>query len=192
MSEPPRRRRGRQLTEDERRLWDYVTASVTPKGRVRAKPVGPAAEPDPPPPPAPAPTAPRARTVVKPAGRAEAPVSLPAAPPLHEIRLDGKRAERFRKGELEIDARIDLHGMTLEVAHAALGGFLVQARARGARCVIVITGKGFPTGEGALRRFVPRWMAEAPLAAMIAGVAPAQPRHGGGGALYVYLRRKRL
>ena len=65
-----------------------------------------------------------------------------------------------------------------------------QARDRGQRMVLVITGKGGPEG-GALKRLVPMWLATAPLAAKIAAAAPARPHHGGAGALYVYLRRKR-
>lgn len=186
----PPRRRGRSLSEDEKALWEQIAATVTRRApRKRAAPAEP-----PPEPPAPAPRPekpPRRPTVLKPAGRPEPAVTLVNAPLPPRSGLDGKRAERLRRGQLPIEARIDLHGLTLDLAHAALGGFLVQARTRGHRCVLVITGKGGPGRESALKRLVPRWLAEPPFGAMIADRAPAQPRHGGEGALYVYLRRKR-
>ena len=187
---PPKTRRGKALSEEDQRLWNQIAATVTP--RVRRKTV---------PAPAPAPVAtvsvekprraPAKTATLKPSGRPEPAIRLPVAPPPPPSGLDGKREERFRKGQLEIEARIDLHGLTLDLAHAALGSFLLQARSRGHRIVLVITGKGNPTGEGAIKRLTPRWLSERPYAGIIASIATAQPRHGGSGALYVYLRRKR-
>lgn len=193
------RRRGRQLTLEEQELWNTVAATIKSRRPSTAKRVVKAVAPPPvksspgeTPPPAAKPVR-RKPIALKPMGQPEPAITMiNAVPPLRRSGLDGKREERFRKGELEIEARIDLHGMTLDVAHTVLGGFLIQARTRGARCILVITGKGGPTGEGALRRLVPRWLSEAPFAAMIASMAPAQARHGGGGAFYIYLRRKRV
>jgi DNA-nicking Smr family endonuclease len=89
---------------------------------------------------------------------------------------------------MPIDARIDLHGMTQEEAHRALLRFLARAYEDGRRAVLVITGKG---GEGLLRAGVPRWLAEASVRGMILAIEEAQPRHGGAGAKYVLLRKKR-
>ncbi len=116
--------------------------------------------------------------------------------------LDRRSAEKLRRGRMEIDARIDLHGMTQAQAHAALDCFLSGAHSAGARCVLVITGKGAPRGEaepgimpdrsrGVLRAMVPQWLGEPENRTRIVAVQPAQLRHGGGGALYVLLRRRR-
>lgn len=117
--------------------------------------------------------------------------------------LDRRSAEKLRRGRMEIDARIDLHGMTQAQAHAALDRFLSGAHSAGARCVLVITGKGVPRGgeaepgimpdrsRGVLRAMVPQWLGEPENRARIVAVQPAQLRHGGGGALYVLLRRRR-
>lgn len=191
---PLKPRRGKTLSEEDQRLWAQIAATVTPRIRRKAAPAQalpplPAVEP------APAKAAARRTTTksatLKPAPKPEPAITLPKPPATKPSGLDGKREERFRKGQLDIEARIDLHGLTLDLAHAALGSFLLQARSRGHRIVLVITGKGNPTGEGAIKRLTPRWLSERPYAGIIASIATAQPRHGGSGALYVYLRRKR-
>jgi len=114
--------------------------------------------------------------------------------------LDRNTAKALRKGERAPDARVDLHGMTLDRAHAALTRFILTEQQRGTRCVLVITGKGgdyrgraagFGDGRGALKQDVPRWLREPTLAGSVVGVFQAHRRHGGEGALYVYLRRPR-
>ncbi|MGE0254772.1 MAG: Smr/MutS family protein [Alphaproteobacteria bacterium] len=96
-----------------------------------------------------------------------------------------------------MEARLDLHGEFQEQAYRLLVGFLTRAAASGLRVVLVITGKGRSTtdewgrGGGVLRRQVPHWLAQAPLAELVLATAPARPDHGGGGAMYVLLRRKR-
>ena len=115
--------------------------------------------------------------------------------------VNGGTEDRLRKGLLEPEARIDLHGMTEGAAHRALYAWLAGAQSRGYRLVLVITGKGNPRkGEsaswmqsphGVLKQMVPRWLAQPELAAMIASIRPAHVRHGGDGALYVYLRKNR-
>jgi DNA-nicking Smr family endonuclease len=112
------------------------------------------------------------------------------------LRMDAGRFGQLKKGKLRPEARIDLHGMTLAQAHPELIGFLLGARAQGKRLVLVITGKGrlndfdapMPARAGRLRYDVPRWLSLPPLAAIVLQVAPAHRRHGGEGALYVYLR----
>ena len=82
--------------------------------------------------------------------------------------------------------------MTAARAHRALIHFIGQSRAAGHRLVLVITGKGGGEGSpGVLRREAPIWLATPPLAGMVVNVSPAHPKHGGGGALYVYLKRPR-
>lgn len=104
--------------------------------------------------------------------------------------IDKRTAERFRRGELAIDARLDLHGLTQTEAHRRLDSFVVRAAASGTRMLLVITGKG-ERGTGVLRDGVPRWLAEPGLRPYVLALAHAQPKHGGGGALYVLLRKKR-
>lgn len=178
----------RRLKPDELELWTQVTATVKPRRRAAA----PKADAKPEPLAAPAAKPPRRKPVtVKPAPPPQASVTLKPAPdPFDTTGIDGKRAAKLRKGELVIDARIDLHGLTLAPAHAALIDFIGASRARGCRLVLVITGKGGREG-GALKRLVPLWLREAGLNPLIAAMAPAHARHGGSGAIYVYLRRRR-
>ena len=112
--------------------------------------------------------------------------------------MDRRRFEKLRRGRIEPEARIDLHGMTSERAHGLLTGFILGAHARDLRLVLVITGKGSadesawqPRRHGILRHSLPHWLAAPPLNARILQVAPAHQRHGGAGAFYVYLRRRR-
>ena len=113
------------------------------------------------------------------------------------LRMDRKTHDRMRRGKKRPEARIDLHGMTLERAHPALSGFILSAHAVGKRLVLVITGKGkardeggpIPVRHGVLRHQVPQWLAMAPLSQVILQVTPAHLRHGGAGAYYVYLKR---
>ena len=107
--------------------------------------------------------------------------------------VDRRSAERLRRGERQIEARLDLHGMTQDEAHRALNAFLDRAEHAGWRCVLVITGKGRPgtSAAGVLRAAVPRWLNEAPNRARLLAIAAAQPKDGGAGAMYLLLRRKR-
>ncbi|MBU6371861.1 MAG: Smr/MutS family protein [Alphaproteobacteria bacterium] len=98
----------------------------------------------------------------------------------------------MRRGQVEIWGALDLHGLTQDQARAAVGRFVARAAADGARTVIVVTGKGgrFGGGEGVLKRRFPEWLAEPGVRAMVSGVSPAHPRHGGAGAFYVFLKRQ--
>ena len=104
--------------------------------------------------------------------------------------IDRANAERLKRGRHDIEARLDLHGLTQSEAHRALSGFVIDSQAAGRRCVLVITGRG-RLGGGILRAAVPRWLAEPGLRRHLLGIAQAQPHHGGGGALYLLLRRTR-
>lgn len=101
--------------------------------------------------------------------------------------VDRRTAERLRRGQLPIEARLDLHGHTRESAHRMLNGFLGAAWDSGRRVVLIVTGKG----QGILRDAVPRWLNENPNRSRILIVSQAQPKDGGGGALYVLMRRRR-
>jgi len=108
--------------------------------------------------------------------------------------LDGNTARRLRRGEIAPAAKLDLHGLTEAAAHRTLLAFVQAAHKRGDRLVLVVTGKGgvSPDPErrrGVLKHMVPRWLDEAPLARLIAEKRWAHIRHGGEGALYVYLRK---
>jgi DNA-nicking Smr family endonuclease len=106
--------------------------------------------------------------------------------------IDRANAERLKRGLHAIEARLDLHGMTQAEAHRELIGFVVASHEVGQRCVLIITGRGLgPDGPGVLKNAVPRWLEEAGLRRRILAVAGAQPRHGGAGALYLLLRRRR-
>jgi DNA-nicking Smr family endonuclease len=106
--------------------------------------------------------------------------------------IDRANAERLKRGQHRIEDRLDLHGMTQAEAHRALDAFVRNSRHAGFRCVLVITGRGFgPNGTGVLKSAVPRWLEEAELRQQILAIAPAQPRDGGAGALYLLLRRRR-
>ncbi len=104
--------------------------------------------------------------------------------------LDGNTARKLTRGELAPSAKLDLHGLTEAAAHRALAAFLLAAHHRGDRLVLVVTGKGAADKpRGVLKRMVPRWLDEAPLAKLIADKRWSHIRHGGEGALYVYLRK---
>lgn len=116
--------------------------------------------------------------------------------------LDRRNAERLRRGLRDPDGRIDLHGMTAERAHRALDRYIAGALAQGRRLVLVITGKGgkrrrpddapfMRSGEGVLRQQAPKWLRAGPYAGSIVGIYEAHKRHGGAGAFYVYLKRRR-
>ena len=133
------------------------------------------------------------------------------APPRHDLlpslperlaaapKVDGGIQAKLRRGKLRPEARIDLHGMTLSEAHPALTGFLIEAHAAGRRLVLVITGKGKDRDDGTvlraprgvLRHQVPSWVQTGMLAAIVLQITPAHISHGGEGAYYVYLKRRR-
>jgi DNA-nicking Smr family endonuclease len=105
--------------------------------------------------------------------------------------LDRRSALRLKRGQLPIEARLDLHGMTQAEAHGALAGFVVRSHAAGKRVLLVITGKGTKEGGGVLRAAVPRWLDEPALRPRVLANTPAVPRDGGAGAMYILLRRER-
>ena len=179
-----RPRRPRQLTAEERKLWAEVLRGVTPFGG-RTLPELPAPLPEEPRPAcgSPSPALPRMR-----AGR-----SLPPLAPLERRLRVG-----LRRGTRPVDSAIDLHGMRQAEAHHALLGFLRRSQAAGHSVVLVVTGKGgrgtpgdLFDERGILRRVVPHWLRLPEMRPLVIGFDEAEPQHGGTGALYVRLRRRR-
>ena len=197
-----RKSSGRQPTAHERALWDKVVEKATPLAKRST-----ALDPDPgfsrPEPENPK-NGTRLPDIIRP-GQAEAPfggsadraAEISGGPGPH--RMDRKQHGRMTRGKLEPEARIDLHGMTLAAAQPALTRFILTAHAEDRRLVLVITGKGkdrddggpIPTRTGILRHQVPAWLQSGPLAGAVLDIAAAHRKHGGSGAYYVYLRRRR-
>lgn len=180
------RRKG-ALSEEERALWESVAKQVKPlrKKLRHAKPE--IAEPS-----SDKAAAQRTSTPSLPSPPAQR-QTKPANPPL--VPLGRRERSRLSRGRSEIDARLDLHGMTLARAHRVLFGFLTRAHHDGLTFVLVITGKGRPGGSdterGVLRRHVPEWLSQPDFRALVVGFEQAHIGHGGEGALYVRVRRAR-
>ncbi|HEY5676753.1 MAG TPA: Smr/MutS family protein [Myxococcales bacterium] len=167
----------RPLKPEELRVWSLVAGTVRPlPGRATAVlETAAAASPAEPP--------------------ARIPPAAPLRPPPPRVRdgvdlIEPNRRHRIARERDPIAARLDLHGYDQDRARAALESFLRRAWDEGLRSVLVITGKGVQ-GDGILRRRTPEWLAAPHLAEMVAGVSEAHRRHGGEGALYVALKRKR-
>jgi DNA-nicking Smr family endonuclease len=197
-----RRRKG--LSPEDRDLWDRVKRSAKPLSSVfpkKATVQAPKPRPEPPPDEPPPPT-----LEIKPFRMGETAAMASPRPgsgkPVADapVRMQHKTHRRMVRGKLKPEARIDLHGMTLADAHPALIRFVSGAWDRGLRLVLVITGKGstgeedvgpIPARRGVLRQQVPGWLSAPPLSAFVLEVREAHQKHGGGGAYYVYLRRRR-
>ena len=184
----PRRSTVRRLREEEIALWREVAKSVA-RRRGAVLPAGPEA--------APAPKPSSAAASLPAASPTPSPARPPSPPPLVPIERNVKR--NLSRGRIDADAALDLHGLNQAEAHHALRGFLVGAQSRGARLVIVVTGKGgrgaasatsWIDEPGVLRRLVPHWLREADLRPVVLGFEEAARMHGGAGALYVRLRRR--
>ena len=131
----------------------------------------------------------RARVTTPPRANA-APRHLPPKAPVYLDKpadpIGGHRAADLRRGRIEPEGRIDLHGMTHDRAYRALLNFLMNAQRDDKRVVLVVTGKG-----GVLRSALPLWLGQSDLAPFVSGVSEAHAKHGGSGAYYVSLRRSR-
>lgn len=213
----PKRARERRVTPEETSLWRDVTSSVAPSSkakarvRVRGESRGEATDTG---------ASPEANVGGKEPGQppsvvlpeqfarqkpplqrqlAAAPKSKAPEPPA--AAFDRRKMRHLASGKIEIDARLDLHGLRQSEARYRLIGFIRSSHDRGCRMVLVITGKGArepidrladARGEpqrGILRRVVPQWLDEPDMRAYVIGFTSAGPRHGGEGALYVSLRR---
>ncbi len=181
---PKLRRKKAQITPEDHALWVHVTRSAKPMPGRKALDL-----PDMPVEPAP----------IIPPGDPRAPGNAPlpkarSLPPLAGI--EKRLAKEVARGSRPVDSRIDLHGMRQAEAHGALVAFIHRAHLHGAKLVLVITGKGggldqFGEERGVLRRLVPHWLADPVLRRMVIGFEPAGRGHGGDGALYVRIRRRR-
>jgi DNA-nicking Smr family endonuclease len=195
----------RRLRPDELTLWQEVARKTTPLSSNRKLPATSSTD--------------------QPAQQARPPRQEPETPPKFEIgqtardrngghdvlpplpeglqqapvSMDKKAFQRLKKGKLVPEAKLDLHGMTLDQAHPALNGFILRSHAAGRRLVLIVTGKGrdrdpgdaVPIRRGVLRHSVPQWLRMAPLSSLVLQITEAHLKHGGGGAYYVYLRRRR-
>ncbi|MBR2690968.1 MAG: Smr/MutS family protein [Aquamicrobium sp.] len=173
------RRRDQGLSEEDRVLWNLVARSAKPlKGKSIVEPAD-AIEPKPP---------------QKEPAPANIVAAAPARPKAQSVRhsLDEPTLDKLSKGRLPIEGRVDLHGMTQEEAYSLLFSFLHRAHANGVRYVLVITGKGSSSGgDGVLKRSVPAWLSTPAFRMLVSSHDHAARHHGGGGALYVRLRRTR-
>ena len=182
----------RQLSAEEAALWAKVAETAEPLEE---------GDPSPDAPPEPAPSS---SAAPRPTTEAYTPIERDRTVTEPELASIGrKEARQIRSGRVEIDARLDLHGLRQREAYGALQSFLANAQANGHRYVLIITGKGglAPEDEdenffherqerGVLKRAVPRWLAEPAFRAWVIGYESAHTRHGGEGALYVRLRRQ--
>lgn len=184
---------GRRVRDEEATLWQHVARDVTPiPKRVERPDEDEADEPAAPPTQAGKPR--KAAAPAKPAPRREpSPPPLPRLDPAAPAGLDKRTARRLRRGQLPVEARLDLHGKTEAQAHEALRRFIGESRMAGRRCVQVITGKGsVASGEGGvLRRMVPRWLNEPALRRHIVAIANPPESGGGAGALNVLLKSRK-
>jgi DNA-nicking Smr family endonuclease len=190
-------RRKRTLTADEISLWSHVTRHIEP---IRAKmpkveaPAEPTPEVKTPPPPPKFTKPPKPEA---PAPKPPAKITPPPIPPLAP--LERRLRQRLSRGAQPIDSVIDLHGKRQDEAHEALRRFIIGAHAMGYAVILVVTGKGasgpndqgFLEERGVLRRIVPHWLRMPDMRPYVIGFEPAAQHHGGSGALYVRIRRKK-
>lgn len=180
----------RRLGPEEEHLWGLVKKTVVPL------------HPEPTPPPKPPEVlreeaAPPRSTAPVPAPAIAPAPSRPAAPPFHP--LGRRERQKVVRGTMPIDGRLDLHGLRQDEAHARLKGFLAYGQSSGWKLVLVITGKGRGSGfealhepeRGVLRRMVPLWLSLSDFRPYVLGFEEAHLAHGGQGAIYIRLRKKR-
>ena len=185
---PAAARRRRSLSEEERALWESVAKDTKPlrkKPRVTKAPANSHAA-----------DGQAAVKLVEPSLMKPIPSDKisqrPAPPPLAP--LARRERAQLSRGKKQIEARLDLHGMTQTRAYRELSGFLHRAHSNGLSFVLVITGKGKIGAEserGVLRRQVPQWLALPEFRSLVVGFEQAHIGHGGEGALYVRIRRAR-
>jgi DNA-nicking Smr family endonuclease len=176
-------------------LWDEVKQAVVPLERGHGKAPPSAA------------TSTKTQDASRSYGSSTAARGRPIAEPPALTGLDRRTSQKLTRGLIAYEAKLDLHGTSAEQARGQLQRFLLEARTRGNRLVLVVTGKGaspyarhtlhgdshyhVPERQGRLRRLVSDWFHEPEFRQHVSGFQPAHPRHGGGGAFYVRLRRRR-
>ena len=190
--------KGKKLSSEDLKLWDKVTGSTKPLDKKN-----PVVHDTPP-------KKNNLRSVIKP--QKVSPkiktLSQSANEPFQKkvilensqkVKMDMKAFTKLKKGKLEPEDTLDLHGMTLETAFPALSSFISRAHSTQKRLVLVITGKGkntdpgyaVPQRNGVLRSQVPIWLKEPRFSSLVLQIERAHHRHGGLGAFYIYLRRNR-
>jgi DNA-nicking Smr family endonuclease len=198
-------KKGGSAGGEDHEVWQHAAATVEPLKRAKGR-FHPASDALKSALPKPKLAVPPEQPVIKhPAGsaRPEAIAVKPPRAPAPDLSLfDRNSARKIRGGRVEIEARVDLHGMRQHEAHVALRGFLLSCQSRGLRYVLIITGKGKAMGSdathagegdrerGVLKRNVPRWLEEPDLRAVVVSFTTAAIQHGGEGAIYVHLRSK--
>ena len=208
MKKPAGKGGRKHAAEDDEGLWNHTAQSIKPlkKAKARFHPSVERIGDD------------SAHTKFKPApepakAKSQKPVTVKPVPAPHVVKpktappiatFDRKKARKIRSGQVDIEARIDLHGLRQDEAHQALVGFLHRCQAKEQRWVLVITGKGKLADReddapfdmtrirerGVLKRNVPRWLDEPELRGLVVSYTTAAPHHGGDGALYVHLRKR--
>lgn len=175
----------KHLSHEDRIVWEKVARTVTPfSGQLPTSNLYESmahllGTPEPPP----------RKKPVKAPKQEPVPPKMSKEPGLGPIERPTWR--KIKSGRIAIDARLDLHGLKRAEAHNLLYGFLIQARERGMRHVLVITGKGrSASSEGVLRREVPQWLGKPEFRPLVSGLETSAQGHGGDGALYVRLRRQ--
>jgi len=179
-------KRGDLLQQDDLALWDSVVSDVRPLTKRQTKINNPSLS---------------TQEASKPLNQRQIPtrhdaIRAETAPNLSHGRAPGldKRTQlRLRRGQVQVEAKLDLHGMTQSEAHAALIRFLERAQMGKLKTVLVVTGKGLRADGrvGVLRNAVPRWLNEAPMRAFVHAFDHAAPQDGGEGALYIVMRRRK-
>lgn len=188
------RRRGGKLSEDDREVWSKVANTAVPLHETVFLPdaVDEFIHTPPPRPLKPLTRIGGIRTEPKITVQSSNEVAI--AP-----QMDRKNFDRLRRGKLRPEAKLDLHGLTASEAQTEFTHFLLHCHGTGKRLVLVITGKGkvmpddgvMPVRQGVLRQSLPNWLTLPLLRPLVLDAVPAHARHGGGGAFYIYLRRKR-
>ena len=172
----------RSLSPEEAELWARVAATIRPLSRDRPEPKALEKRAEVPGPPK-----------LPQRGLSPAQPAAAKAVPIASATLDGSWDKKLRSGSVEPDRVLDLHGMNLDRAWTAIDRVLEQAIARGERVILLITGHHRPgdppVQRGKIRAAVYDWLAHSRHAGSIAAVRGAHRRHGGGGSLYLNLRR---
>ena len=175
------------LKNTDQKLWDIATSDVT---QIAQKSISPK------------PIRPRKMTKKSQGVSLEAvgfieleifkPRTQKPAPTLEKssFQIDAALKKRFERGDLPLDGKIDLHGLTLEQAHRKFLSFIHTKIAAGARFILIVTGKGVG-GEGIIRKSLPLWCDSAEIKQHILQRTEAKPHHGGSGATYILLRKSK-
>jgi DNA-nicking Smr family endonuclease len=166
------------LSAEEKALWRRVARHVKLSRPLRAEPEDFA----------------KLARAARPAGAAAvvhaSVAQAPHAAKSHVPVQDRGAEKRVRRGKLDIDASLDLHGQTYDQARVSVARFLSAAQKRGARVAVIVTGKGRRgAGEGVLKRALPGWLNDAEVRGLVSGYAQAHRDHGGAGAFYVFVKR---